>query len=297
MEKSYASLRQLDHHNSSPVRIYRNREPDDYPAHWHPQYEIILPVEENYYALVEEKTYEIYPGDVLVIPAGMVHEIFAPPSGLRYIFMVDQEVILSTEGMAAVQHFFYPCVHLRGDQDTDLLEEGLGLLREAIREDKNGQPLQDAAVCAWVRLFLILTGRSLFRENTGEAGTRRSRVSDTFLDIYAYINEHCSEKLTLEEMASRSGYSKYHFSRIFRENAGMSFYEYYLRQRLLLCCRLLSDNTLPMTEVSGRCGFGSLATFNRVFKQHEGMTPTQYRQMKQIRPGSRTAAATEDVKN
>ena len=134
MEKSYASLRQLDHHNSSPVRIYRNREPDDYPAHWHPQYEIILPVEENYYALVEDKTYEVYPGDVLVIPAGMVHEIFAPPSGLRYIFMVDQEVILSTEGMAAVQHFFYPCVHLRGDRDMDLLEEGLGLLREAMAE-------------------------------------------------------------------------------------------------------------------------------------------------------------------
>ncbi|MBO4837578.1 MAG: helix-turn-helix transcriptional regulator [Clostridia bacterium] len=284
MEKSYASLRQLDHHGSSPIRIYRNDEPDDYPAHWHMQYEIILPVSENYSALVDEKTYEIYPGDVLVIPAGMVHEIFAPPTGLRYIIMVDQEVILSTEGLAAMQHFFYPCVHLRGDRDGELLQEGLELLREAVREHEQGQVLKDAAVCAWVRLFLILAGRRILQENTQEEGQHRHRSSETFLNIYAYINEHCSEKLTLEGVAARSGYSKYHFSRIFRENAGMSFYEYYLRQRLLLCRQLLSDMNMPITEVASRSGFGSLATFNRVFKQHEGVTPTQYRQMRQYRP-------------
>ncbi len=297
MEKSYASLRQLDHHGSSPIRIYRNDEPDDYPAHWHMQYEIILPVSENYSALVDEKTYEIYPGDVLVIPAGMVHEIFAPPTGLRYIIMVDQEVILSTEGLAAMQHFFYPCVHLRGDLDADMLDESLDLLWHAIHEQETDQVLQDAAVCAWVRLFLIRTGRRILLENTHEEGQRRHR-SETFLNIYAYINEHCSEKLTLEEVAARSGYSKYHFSRIFKENAGMSFYEYYLRQRMLMCRQLLSDNSLPITEVASRCGFGSLATFNRVFKQHEGVTPTQYRQMRQYRPSAGASPIrTDSVKN
>ena len=38
-----------------------------------------------------------------------------------------------------------------------------------------------------------------------------------------------------------------------------------------------------MTEVANRAGFGSIATFNRVFKQFEGVTPTQYRQMRQRR--------------
>ena len=53
MEKSFASLRQLDRHVRGPIRIYRNVEPDDYPAHWHMKYEIILPVSESYAAMVD----------------------------------------------------------------------------------------------------------------------------------------------------------------------------------------------------------------------------------------------------
>ena len=90
-----------------------------------------------------------------------------------------------------------------------------------------------------------------------------------------------SEKLALEDMAARSGYSKYHFARVFKEYSGMSFYEYYMRQRMVLCRQLLAEQDLTVTEVALRSGFGSIATFNRIFKQYEGITPTQYRQMKQ----------------
>ena len=56
------------------------------------------------------------------LPSGVVHELFAPETGSRYILMADQDVILGIGGMAALQHVFYPCVHLRGDVDPDLLE-------------------------------------------------------------------------------------------------------------------------------------------------------------------------------
>ena len=108
-------------------------------------------------------------------------------------------------------------------------------------------------------------------------------MNENFLDIYAYITQHCNEKMTLEDVAARSGYSKYHFSRMFKEYTGMSFYDFYLRQRMLLCRQLLSELSLPITEVASRAGFGSLATFNRVFKQYEGVTPTQYRRLRQQR--------------
>ena len=108
-------------------------------------------------------------------------------------------------------------------------------------------------------------------------------MNETLLDVYAYITEHCSEQLTLDGMAAYSGYSKYHFARIFNEYTGMSFYEFFLRQRVMLCRQLLSEADLSMTEVASRAGFGSIATFNRVFKQYEGITPTQYRTMRQGR--------------
>lgn len=282
MEKGFASMRQLDHHELAPIRVYRNDEPDDYPAHWHMKYEIILPVEESYAAVVDDRDYEIQPGEVLIIPAGVVHEIFAPETGLRYIFMIDQEIIYATEGLTGMQHFFYPCVHLTEDR-LNMLNSAQEYLWQAVRENDRREPLCHAAVVAWVRLFLIRVGRMLFEGSGENQSEHRHQMSENFLDIYAYITEHCSEKLTLEDVAAYSGYSKYHFSRIFREYTGMSFYDFYLRQRMMLCRQLLSEAGRPITEVASQAGFGSLATFNRVFKQYEGVTPTQYRRLRQQR--------------
>ena len=99
-----------------------------------------------------------------------------------------------------------------------------------------------------------------------------------FLEACAYISEHCAEKLTLADVAAYIGYSKYHFARMFKTYSGMSFYDFFLRQRLRLCEQLLRDPTLPITEVALRSGFGSITTFNRIFKQYENMTPREYRQ-------------------
>lgn len=282
MKNSFASFRQLDHHDRVPVRIYPNREPDDYPAHWHMKYEIILPVEESYTALVDEKTYEILPGDIFLIPPGMIHEIFAPEKGMRYIVMADQDVVYAAEGLMEVQHFFYPCVHLRAGIDTEILDASSDYIWKAIREGEGSAPLRHTAVCSWLTLFLIAVGRGLLEMHGGSgSGDSPHDLNSTMLDIYAYITEHCTEKLTLETVAAYSGYSKYHFSRIFKEHTGISFYDFYLGRRMDLCRQILSDATVPITEVASRCGFSSIATFNRVFKQYEGLTPTQYRKMKQ----------------
>ena len=50
---------------------------------------------------------------------------------------------------------------------------------------------------------------------------------------------------------------------------------------MALCRTLLANSALSITEVALNAGFGSLATFNRVFKQAEGMPPSQYRRIQQ----------------
>ncbi len=289
MDKNFASFRQLDHHTHSPIRVYRNIQPDDYPAHWHMSFEIIVPVREGYAVTVDGRAVDLDPGDLLIIPSGAVHEIFAPEEGMRYILMVDQDVIYATEGLAGFLHFFYPCVCLRGAAREAAPGAGEYLWR-AIRESEKHQPLEDAAVVAWVRLALIQAGRELLRANAAGQSEHMLRMNERLLDIYAYITQHCSEKLTLEQVAAYSGYSKYHFTRIFKTFTGTSFHDFYLRQRMILCRQLLSELSLPVTEVASRAGFGSLATFNRVFKQYEGVTPSQFRQLRQ-KKRARPAAA------
>lgn len=100
-----------------------------------------------------------------------------------------------------------------------------------------------------------------------------------FAELCAYINNHCTERLSVEDLASRAGFSVYHFSRLFKENTGMTCHNYLVARRIIYAKALLVDDTIPITEIAMRSGFNSIATFNRLFKAQIGYTPTEYRQM------------------
>ena len=287
MRDSFSRLRQLEHHINDSVRLYDNVQADDYPAHWNNSFEVIMPVENEYTVYVGETAYVVQPEEILIIPAGSVHEIYAPPQGRRYIFMIDQNQFYAVDGLAAVQHSFYPCVHLRADRDRDALEEVRVYLLRAIREYDGEASFNKAALRLWLGMMFLKTARYLIDELDSDSASAGHRHQSTavFLDVCAYIAEHCSEKLTLADVAAYSGHSKYHFARMFKVYSGMSFYDFFLRQRVLLCEKLLSDASLSITEVAMQSGFGSIATFNRIFKQYEKVTPSEYRRLRQVVKG------------
>ncbi|MGN1147502.1 MAG: cupin domain-containing protein, partial [Lachnospiraceae bacterium] len=71
--------------HSSSIRIWYNTENSDYPTHWHPAIEIIMPLENIYTVEAAQEKYVLNPGDILIIPAGELHHLFAPDSGSRLI--------------------------------------------------------------------------------------------------------------------------------------------------------------------------------------------------------------------
>lgn len=286
MKESFSRLRQLEHHINDSIRLYDNVQADDYPAHWNNSFEVIVPMENSYKVYVGETMYEVQEGEVLIIPAGSVHEIYAPEKGRRYIFMIDQSQFYAVEGLAAVQHCFYPCVHLRSEEHAHILPDVLDYLRRAAEEYNGDMVFGGTAARLWLGMMFLKTGRYLLEhesEEVGKAARHRHQQSMTvFLDVCSYIADHCHEKLTLEGVAAYSGYSKFHFARMFKAYSGMSFYDFFLRQRMLKCEQLLGDLSLSITEVAMQSGFGSIATFNRIFKQYEKVTPTEYRRLRQL---------------
>ena len=89
-------------------------------------------------------------------------------------------------------------------------------------------------------------------------------------------------ELPLEKLASIAGYSKYHFSRIFKKYNNMSYIQYINSKRIKAAERLMADSSLPITEVAMQCGFSSLTTFNRAFRKAKGCTPTEFRKLFKI---------------
>lgn len=98
--------------------------------------------------------------------------------------------------------------------------------------------------------------------------------------VKQYVRSHISEPITLGDIAQQADLSKAHFSRVFHRHTGMRFQDWLLCQRVEYANKLLSANDMTITQVAFAAGFGSISTFERAFKKHEGVTPSEFRRKK-----------------
>ena len=65
--------------NLEGIRLYHNRQNEDYPIHWHLAMEIIMPYQKKYSATVGKTSFALDEEDILLIPPGQLHSLSAPP--------------------------------------------------------------------------------------------------------------------------------------------------------------------------------------------------------------------------
>jgi AraC family transcriptional regulator len=106
-----------------------------------------------------------------------------------------------------------------------------------------------------------------------------SSYSDCISDVQHYIREHIDEPLNREVLAGVAGFSVPHFHRIFTGCVGENITSYVRRVRLERAGRKLRMGAVDITEVALAAGYDSHAAFSKAFKQHFGLSPSQFRQL------------------
>ena len=97
------------------------------------------------------------------------------------------------------------------------------------------------------------------------------------------VNERWQERLTVEEIARRSGLGKAKLTRGFRELYKCTVAEAMSERRLASARSLLSLSDLPVSSIGYRCGYLSNASFTRAFARRFGMAPTEMRRREKAR--------------
>lgn len=92
----------------------------------------------------------------------------------------------------------------------------------------------------------------------------------------AYISEHLKEPITLSSIAKAAGYSKYHTARIFKEETGLTLFEYIRRERLLACAHALRNHKGRVIDTALDFVFDSHEGFTRAFSNSFGITPKKF---------------------
>ena len=97
------------------------------------------------------------------------------------------------------------------------------------------------------------------------------------VDVKEYLEQHYSERITLDDLASRFYINKYYLTRVFKEQYGMSITSYLTSLRITHAKQLLRFTDKTVEEIGLECGLGALHYFSRVFKEVEGVAPSTYR--------------------
>ena len=116
-----------------------------------------------------------------------------------------------------------------------------------------------------------------FMEHCSLKNTDIPTESSLQIQMMNYISSHQKGDLSLKTFAQQFGYSYYYLSRLFRKNTRLGFHQFCNIKRVESAVALLETEELTISEISWQCGFRNLRTFNRVFLQLIGQSPSQYR--------------------
>lgn len=274
----------VEYLNSSSILLHINKEDDDYSPHWHTAVEIIMPIKNFYTVVIGKTTYRLQERDILVIPPGELHEVIAPTEGLRRILLFDYSLINSLKGMTNIFTVLNQPRLIAKSNSPDINKDLAKLYDEIVDEYNSSYTLKEAAIYSLIiRMFVVLGRKYLNTENIfpDVKLNKQKGYIEKFNIIFDYINENFMEEISLDTIADVAGFSKFHFSRLFKQFTDMSFYTYLNQRRVKEAEKLLLNPYLSITEVAMRSGFSSISTFNRVFKSFKECTPTEFKKLYQ----------------
>lgn len=95
--------------------------------------------------------------------------------------------------------------------------------------------------------------------------------------ITEFINDNYCDPITLDDIAEKTGLSRYYISHLFKELMNTTFISYLNELRLTRASMLLTTTDIPIIEIAGMSGFNNISNFNRAFKMYYDTTPSKYR--------------------
>jgi len=262
--------------DDSSFRFWYSDAPWRYESHDHSAVEICLTMEGVVDYVVQDTVYHVRKGEVLIIPPDTPHALDMGENSIRYLFLFEPEMIFAMRDVKTMLQQFNRTFYLHDGSDAHIRIREALLKAHAVYE-RNETMWNTACYSYLLRVYAVLGQHYLLNPRIRQRETGRTVDSEVITAVMGYINTHFREDLTLDDVASFSGFSRFYISRSFKKQTGYSFKDYLCQKRLQVAMDLLIRSNKPMREVVVESGFRSVATFNRVFREKKGCTPTQYR--------------------
>lgn len=263
----------MDH---SSIRIWPSDVAAHFEYHMHSAVEIILPHRGISVYRLQDAEYRVRPGEILILPPGCVHDLTERAKTLRYLILFEPNPLLSLRDIPGIRAVLQEPVYLHGE--TELQRQVSDLLMQVVNCYFKKEPMWNTRCYAYLLQVYAALGQHYLQMTPAGDPWGDCNIDPAIMNsAITFINEHYMEEMPLERVAEFAGFSKCYFSRVFKQFSGQTFSDYLISKRIGAAMDLLINTRRPIREICDAVGFGSMATFNRVFRQNKSCTPSQFR--------------------
>lgn len=253
--------------------------------HWHNYLEIAFVKQGKGIYYVENRTYEMNVGDIVVINNIEPHymEVLPPVNMVMPVLMFEPQLVLSSENEFDYQYmepFFERSSNFnnRIDSKSEIGKKIFVLLTEI--EDEYVNRTVGYKLMIKAKLLHIITYLIRHYQNTtksSESIISKNKRLDKLEKVFGYINKNYSQKIELNVLAELAYMSPNYFSAFFKQSTGFSPIEYLNKIRIAKSIELLRKTDCSIAQIALDCGFNNLSNYNKIFKHFTETTPSQIR--------------------
>ena len=176
--------------------------------------------------------------------------------------------------------------------DEAKFERLADMLQRNILNAGHKEPLKRFEVSAALSSFLLeLEACYIPKSNPGEK--KAEKTYDIARRIAAYVEHHCSDVITSEHIEQEFFLSFDHANRVFRKVMGCTIIKYRNMVRIQYAKAKMRATNMSIKEIAMELGFDNVHYFSRVFRQHEGISPSDYKRKFMRIAGSNTSGKEE----
>lgn len=249
------------------------------PLHFHYYLEIAYCIEGCGEFSSNNRLYQVEKGDVTIAAANILHTTRAKNSGeARCVNLyVDLEELLKLfprgemrTNLNVINESLQDIYWLRGENHSDIV----WLVEEIVRLNREKEQNYKAQTIGLL-YTLVFKIYDMFAEKKGQTAMTGQLPIMPAID---YIYDHYMESIKVIDLARVCHFSESHFRKVFLEMKGMQPMEYLNSIRIREARNMLLNSKDTVRVIGEKCGYTSVTTFERNFRQRTGMLPSQWRE-------------------
>ncbi len=226
-----------------------------FPLHLHQCFELIIIQNGEMDITIDKKTYRLKRNECILIFPNQIHSLTSEKSE-HTLFIFSPKL---------VQAYYTKKSGLVPTENRLFLDSYLIKRLDALNHNSASFTLKGC----------LYTVCSEFDKMRGYE--KKSSDSDLLPKIFSFVDNNYADNCTLKNLSRFLGYDYAYISRFFKESTGISYNSYINSYRLSNAGYLLENTSMSVLECAIECGYKSLRSFNRNFKQFYGISPREFR--------------------